>query len=248
MISRMCVWLALVSPVAWAQATSLASVDASASALETTTGVDITQQVAELMGVVGLADQARHISQAVLNEQQASLGDQYRVVNLVASQWSPQHLQQLWQQAMPALADDQAQQLLRQLQQLAWQQAKQRERQAIHEQGSAEYQDYVGRLRLQSPPAERLALINELNQAMHFSELMILTRTSVYQQLQQVLPQWQAPEAWQQGVKQQVREFLLYTHRRTPNEQLQELTRLYQQPQLQQWLQRFVAELPQVSG
>lgn len=238
--------LLLAAPLSWSDTQDLALLDANTSS--TVNPVSVRQHVAELMGVVGLSDQARHVSQAVLNAQQASLGHQYRVVNRVAALWSPQRVQQYWLDAAPNLSEQQALQLQQQLQRLPWQQAKQRELRAIEQQNSAEYEQYVQRLRQQNPPADRLALIDALNEAMHFSQLMIRTRASVYQQLQQELPDWQAPEQWQLGVRQQVREFLLFTHRRTPNEQLQGLVELYRQPLLQQWVQRFVQRLPEVNG
>lgn len=227
----------------------LALVDAEPSAAVMVIDETLLQQrVAELMGVVGLADQARHVSQAVLNAEQATLGQQYQLVNQVSANWAPQRLQQSWLAATPALSEQQRLDILQRLQSAGWQQARQRELAAIHEQGSPAYLDYVQRLRLQTPPAARLALIDELNEVMHFEQLMVRTRTDVYQQLQQVLPDWQPPQQWQLNVRQQVREFLLYTHRRTPNEQLQALVALYRQPQLQQWMTGFVNRLPAVNG
>jgi len=74
---------------------------------------------------------------------------------------------------------------------------------------------------------------------------MLQTRASVYAQLQAVLKDWQPEENWQQTLQTEVQEFLLYTYRRTPTDGIRELTSLYQDQSLQQWLAAVKQSLPQ---
>lgn len=200
--------------------------------------------ILDLSGLLGLSQQARHVAQQVLNEQQAPLGLQYRVVSRLAQHWSPT---QISEQLRQVLADEEPawQALQEALEQPRMTRARQLEQQAIQAQASDDYRAYIARLRAQPPMQERQQLIAELDRAMHFSALMQRTRQGVYPHLQAVLSDWQPEANWPQQLQQQVHEFLLYVHRRTSNEELQALIIEYRQAPLQQWLQAVQRQLPQ---
>lgn len=201
------------------------------------------QDILALSGLLGLSQQARQVAQSVLNDQQAALGQQYRVVGRVTQQWAPSLLHERLLAAISHDTDEQLAQLYDALQQPRMVRARALEQQAIQEQTTESYQAYLMRLRAQPPMQERLQLIAELDRAMHFSAMMQRTRQGVYPHLQAVLRGWQPEANWSQALQQQVREFLLYVHRQTPNEEIQLLIAEYQQAPLQQWLQAVQRQL-----
>lgn len=207
--------------------------------------LQLSQNIVELSGLTGLSQQARNLAQQALNDQQAQLGYQYQVASLVAQFWNPQLLQQQMQQALEKASDDELQALQQLLNDGRLQDARAKESSAVNDQGSEAFQAYVNKLRSQPPAPSRLAVVSELDKAMHFSDFMLQTRASVYAQLQAVLKDWQPEENWQQTLQTEVQEFLLYTYRRTPNDGIRELTSLYQDQSLQQWLAAVKQALPQ---
>merc|ERR1712000_555919 len=52
------------------------------------------ENIVRISGLTGLSEQARNIAQQVLNEQAAPIGQQFDVVDRLASQWAPTVLQQ----------------------------------------------------------------------------------------------------------------------------------------------------------
>lgn len=212
---------------------------------EQETWLEYQNNILELSGLLGLSQQARQVTQTVLNDQQAPLGQQYRVISRVTQQWAPALLQQRLLAVLPADDDEQLSQLQQALEQPRMMRARQLEQEAIKAQGSDEYRAYISRLRAQPPVQERQQLIAELDQAMHFSALMQRTRQGVYPHLQAVLKDWQPEINWPQTLQQQVYEFLLYVHRQTSNEELQALIAEYRQAPLQRWLQAVQRQLQQ---
>lgn len=194
------------------------------------------QDIIRISGLTGLAEQARNLAQQVLNEQNAPVGQQYDVVDRLAPHWSPVVLESEFGNVLTGLSDNDRTQLETLLAGQLLSGLREKEQEAISHQGSAAYQSYVQRLRAQPPAPARVALIHDLDQAMQFSALMSLTRSQVYPQLQAVLRNWQPPADWQSDLNRQVQEFLLYVHRTTPNNELQQLIDAYRQPVMQQWL------------
>ncbi|WP_419812011.1 hypothetical protein [Bacterioplanoides sp.] len=194
-------------------------------------------RVIELSGLTGLSLQARHLAQRELNKQQAALGFQYQVAGRVTQLWSPVQLTERLKQPLQSLTQQQLQQLIKTLNSQVMRQARSKENAAVAGQDSAEFLAYVEKLRAQPPSVGRLKTISDLDQAMHFSDLILQTRASVYAQLQAVLKNWQPPANWQTQLQAEAQEFLLYTYRRTPNDGIAALTRAYQQPALKAWLQ-----------
>lgn len=205
----------------------------------------LRSDIVQLSGLAGLSQQARNLAQQTLNEQQAQLGYQYQVASRVAQFWNPQLIEGQLQQALESASDEDLAALQQLLNDARLQDARAKESSAVSDQGSTEFQAYVQKLRAQPPGAARLALVQELDKAMRFSEFMLLTRASVYAQLEAVLKGWKPAEDWQQTLQNEVQEFLLYTYRRTPNDGIRELTSLYQNQALQQWLAAVKQSLPQ---
>ena len=205
----------------------------------------LRRDIVQLSGLAGLSQQARNLAQQTLNEQQAQLGYQYQVASRVAQFWNPQLIEGQLQQALESASDEDLAALQQLLNDARLQDARAKESSAVSDQGSAEFQAYVQKLRAQPPGAARLALVQELDKAMRFSEFMLLTRASVYAQLEAVLKGWKPAEDWQQTLQNEVQEFLLYTYRRTPNDGIRKLTSLYQNQALQQWLAAVKQSLPQ---
>lgn len=197
----------------------------------------LADSIVQLSGLTGLSLQARNLAQQVLNEEQAALGFQYQVASRVSSLWSPEPLTRVLKEALQPLDETSRQTLLEALNHQLMQQAREKENSAVVDQDTKGFLAYVQKLRRQPPAASRLQVITELDQAMHFSKLLMNTRASVFAQLQAVLQGWQPPANWQQTMRNESREFLLYTYRRTPNDGIQALTRLYRDAALQQWLQ-----------
>jgi len=199
----------------------------------------LAQQVRDIIlvsGLTGLGEQARNVAQQILLEQNALIGQQYDVVDRLSGHWSPVALEQRLDGIVMAMDELQRDELLTLLSDQSLTRARQKEQSAIVDQSSESYQTYIQRLRAQPPGAARVALIAELDRAMQFSSLLVLTRQQVYPQLQAVLTEWQPPEQWQEGVRQSVQEFLLYVHRTTPNTELQKLIGLYRTPVMEGWL------------
>lgn len=193
--------------------------------------------IVDMSGLTGLGLQARNLAQQVLNDTGAPLGKQYEVVDVIAPRWAPGQLQQQLSASLEQYDAGQLQTLLQTFGHQRLLNARAKEQDAIRQQGSAAYQDYIQRLRLQPPPADRLQRIQELDSAMQFSALLEQTRAAVYPQLQAVLREWQPPADWQTQLHSDVTEFLLYVHRSTPNQDLERLTELYRNDALQGWLQ-----------
>ena len=205
----------------------------------------LRQDIVQLSGLTGLSLQARNLAQQALNDQQAALGYQYQVASRVAQLWNPQLIEGQLQQALASASDDSLLALQQLLNDARLQDARVKESSAVSDQGSEAFQAYVQKLRTQPPAPARLAVLQELDNAMRFSDFMLLTRTSVYAQLEAVLKDWQPAENWQQTLQNEIQEFLLYTYRSTPNDGIRELISLYQNQTLQQWLAAVKQSLPQ---
>lgn len=193
--------------------------------------------IIDMSGLTGLGIQARHVAQQILNDTNAPLGQQYDVVDRIAPRWAPEPLQHRLSQLLQGYDEAQRQQLLSALNSRVLSQARSKEQSAVQQQNSPAYQDYIARLRQQQPAAERLQMIQELDNAMLFSGLLIQTRAAVYPELQAVLRGWKPAENWQEAVRRDALEFLLYTYRSTPNHELQKLASAWREPLLQDWLQ-----------
>lgn len=201
-------------------------------------------QLLEKSGLTGLSYQARHIAQQAMNDTAAPLNKQYEVVEAIAPLWGVKRIEEIVTNIAEQMTSQQQQTLLQIFDSPVLLQAREKELEALAEQGSASYKSYAQQLR-QEPPAEaRLAMIAQLDKAMHFSVLLQRTRLSVYSELEQTLPQWETPADWQQTLEQQALEFLFYVHRTTPNSTLKRLVQSYQTPQMQQWLQQIEQQLP----
>lgn len=193
--------------------------------------------IIDMSGLTGLGIQARHVAQQILNDTNAPLGQQYDVVDRIAPVWAPEQLQQRLSALLQGYDEAQRQQLLSTLNSRVILQARSKEQSAVQQQDSPAYQDYIARLRQQQPAAERLRMIQELDTAMLFSGFLIQTRAAVYPELQAVLRSWKPSENWQDTVRRDALEFLLYTYRSTPNHELQKLASAWREPLLQDWLQ-----------
>lgn len=193
--------------------------------------------IVDASGLTGLGMQARHVAQQILNDTNASLGQQYDVVDRIAPVWAPESLQQRLGRLLQGYNEQQRQQLLSILSSRPLLDARTKEQSAVQQQDSQAYLEYVTRLRQQQPAEERLRMIQELDNAMQFSGLLIQTRAAVYPQLQAVLRSWKPADNWQDTVRREVHEFLLYTYRSTPNHELQQLAEAWREPLLQDWLQ-----------
>lgn len=206
-----------------------------------------TTEIIEKSGLTGLSYQARNLAQQALNDSQAPLGTQLAVVSTIAPIWGPQPLQQVWQSSLAGYSQQQRTELLRVLDSPALLRARNKEQQAINEQDSAAYQHYLDQLQSTPPLASRYELIRQLDNSMHFSALLKITRSSVSQQLTEALPDWQLAEDWQSQLQQSTLDFLFYVHRSTSNAELQRLINIYQTPILQTWLQQIEHQLAQQS-
>lgn len=205
---------------------------------------ELVGQVIDLSGLLGLTQQARNLAQQTLNDQQAPLGHQYQVASLVAANWSPEVFTEQLSSALASADEEQLQALQKTLSDTRLRSAREKENSAVADQQGDEFSRYVNKLRAQPPGASRLQVIEQLDQAMQFSQFMRMTRASVYTQLQAVLKGWKPAENWQDELDTEVREFLLYTYRRTPNKELKDLISLYKDQGLQQWLAAVRKTLP----
>lgn len=208
---------------------------------------DIVQQelhlVVELSGITGLGLQARNLAQQALNSADVSIGQQYDVVDRVASKWAPQHLQNMLEAILAKGGDEQRKSLLVAFHDEHVTHAREKELAAIQEQSAAAYRDYVQRLRQQPPSAERIRRIQELDQAMYFSAYMLKVREQVYPQIKAVLNGFHTPDNWEQKLRADITEFLLYVHRTTSNDELQRITDVYRDVQVQAFLSAAYAQL-----
>lgn len=194
-------------------------------------------------GLLGLSDQIRNLAVATLNQQQAPLGHQYQLAGILAERFQPA----LWSGRLAqSLTKLETPSLLLMQQVLAderLQQGRAKEQQALADQQSDEFQQYVLRLRQQPPAAYRLQALSQLDQAMGFSTLLIASHEQVHEALAQVIKDWQPEENWQAQLQARVQEFLLYAYRTTPNGAIDEQASLYQQSDLQQWLSSVPAQM-----
>lgn len=197
----------------------------------------LREEIVQLSGLAGLSLQARNLAQQELNRQQAALGFQYQVATRVAGLWSPQRLTERLVQPLMSYDQGQLQQLVSILNSDLMQLARGKETAAVNSQGSPDFMNYVEKLRSQPASTTRLTAVSDLDQAMHFSDMLLKTRASVYLQLQAVIKDWQPPLEWQQRLRTEVQEFLLYTYRHTPTSEVNLLIQEYQQPPIQLWLQ-----------
>lgn len=195
-------------------------------------------EIIDLSGLTGLSLQARNLAQQALNEAQAPIGKQYEVVGVIAAVWSPEKLQQQFKLILANYDDIELDRLATTLRSQSFLQARQKEERAVAEQSSQSYVYYMQRLQSETVAAGRMRYINELDDAMQFSAMLVQTREAVYAELAQNLSDWQPEELWQQNLRNDVTGFLLYVHRDTSNEELHRLAQAYQQPQLQAWLQQ----------
>lgn len=209
--------------------------------------VDIVQQevhlVVELSGITGLGLQARNLAQQALNNAEVTIGQQYDVVDRVSAKWSPHYLQTKLEAILAKGGDEQRKSLLVAFHDEHVAQAREKELEAIQEQNSSAYRDYIQRLRQQPPSAERIRRIQELDQAMYFSAYMLKVREQVYPQIKAVLSGFNAPENWEQTLRSDITEFLLYVHRTTSNDELQRITDVYRDVQVQAFLSEAYAQL-----
>lgn len=195
--------------------------------------------IIDLSGLTGLSYQARNIAQKALNESSVSMAKQYEVVDAVSSNWSPAILNQRLTELLEHYDDQQLELLSQALSNTKLNQARAKERQAITEQSSGAYQDYVQFLRDNTLAQGRMDAIHQLDQAMQFSALLIQARASVYADIQKSLKDWQPAPNWQQELNQRAIEFLLYVYRSSSNADILRLAGLYQEQELQNLLQQF---------
>ena len=195
------------------------------------------ENIVRISGLTGLSEQARNIAQQVLNEQAAPIGQQFDVVDRLASQWAPTVLQQNLISVLTAkLNKTQRDRLEQTLDSNTLKDGRSKELQAIAQQSGPAYNSYIQRLRANPVGGARLELIRKLDQAMQFSALLKATREQVYPQLEAVISDWKPPQDWQAGLEQDVLEFLFYVHRSTPNNDLERIIQLYTRPEMQLWL------------
>ncbi|MBQ0779714.1 MAG: hypothetical protein KBT79_02810 [Thalassolituus oleivorans] len=205
--------------------------------------IDLAGDAIRLSGLNGLAEQVRNVAQQVLNLRAVPIGRQYDVAGSLAQRWAPLNVQRVLRSEFDSLNDVQQQDILTALEAPSVERARTLELEAIASQSSAEFRDYMSRLRTQAPAASRLALIEQLDNVQHFSSMMVLARNAAYPVLQEHLKDWQPTAGWAVKTQTQTREFLFYVHRHTSNEQLRELITQWQAPALQQWLQQLEPKL-----
>lgn len=195
-------------------------------------------EIIDLSGLTGLSLQARNLAQQALNEAAAPIGKQYEVVGAIAKVWSPEKLQQQFEQILVGYNSRQLERLAHTLNSQHLLLAREKEQRAVTEQNSDNYAHYMQRLSNENVSATRMGYIQTLDDAMQFSAMLLQTRQSVYDELENNLKDWHPQEQWQQKLRDDVTGFLLYVHRDTSNQELERLSQLYQQPQLQAWLQQ----------
>ncbi|HUH57126.1 MAG TPA: hypothetical protein VL020_01245 [Pseudomonadales bacterium] len=195
-------------------------------------------EIIDLSGLTGLSLQARHLAQQALNETAAPLGKQYEVVGAIAAVWAPDKLQKEFEKILNGYSSAQLEQLTVALRSQHLLLAREKEHRAVSEQNSESYERYMQRINTNKVSEGRMSYIRDLDSAMQFSAMLLQTRQSVYAELQQNLGGWQPQEQWQQSLRNDVNGFLLYVHRDTSNEELQRLSQVYKQPQLQTWLKQ----------
>lgn len=201
-------------------------------------------QIIEKSGLTGLSYQARNLAQQAINDSQAPLGTQLNIVATISPSWGPEPLQQAWINTLENYSPDQRSELLRLLESPALARARSKEQQAIEEQESDAYQQYLQQLQAVPPTTARADLMRQLDDNMRFSALLKTTRQSIYTQLQELLSDWQVPADWQEKLQQDSLDFLFYVHRGTSNAELQRLVGIYQTPLMQTWLKQVERELP----
>ena len=195
-------------------------------------------EIIDLSGLTGLSLQARHLAQQALNETAAPLGKQYEVVGAIAAVWAADKLQKQFEKILNGYSSAQLEQLTVVLRSQHLLLAREKEHRAVSEQNSESYERYMQRINTNKVSEGRMSYIRDLDSAMQFSAMLLQTRQSVYAELQQNLGGWQPQEQWQQSLRNDVNGFLLYVHRDTSNEELQRLSQVYKQPQLQTWLKQ----------
>jgi|AZIK01.1.fsa_nt_gi hypothetical protein len=205
--------------------------------------IDLAGDAIRLSGLNGLAEQVRHVTQQVLNLRSVPIGRQYDVAGGLALRWTPLNVQRILRSEFDSLSDEQQQEILAALAAPSVERARTLELEAIASQNSADFRDYMARLRTQAPALSRSDLITQLDEVQHFSSMMVLARKVAYPVLQKHLSDWQPEANWAEKTQTQTREFLFYVHRHTSNEQLRELIAQWQTPGLQHWLQQSESKL-----
>lgn len=206
------------------------------------------QQIQDIIsdsGLLGLGAQVRFLTQQALSQSGANLGKQQQLVEQLAPLWAPKPLAERLTLSLTRLPVAQQQAIWQSLTAPLMQSARQKEQQAVKEQHSDEYLSYKRLLHQQPPPPQRFQLVQELNDAMHFSSMMLAVRETLYGRLQAQLPTWQPAANWQQKLATDSLDFLLYAYRSTPDDELVKLTILYQEPELQAWFDQLRTQLLQ---
>lgn len=205
--------------------------------------IDLAGDAIRLSGLNGLAEQVRNVAQQVLNLRAVPIGRQYDVAGSLAQRWAPLNVQRVLRSEFEVLSDLHQQEILTALAAPSVERARTLELEAIASQSSAEFRDYMSRLRGQAPAVSRSDLISQLDEAQHFSSMMVLARNAAYPVLREHLKDWQPAANWAANTQTQTREFLFYVHRHTSNEQLRELITQWQTPALQRWLRQLEPKL-----
>lgn len=246
------------SPLSWAESVAMpviieelsqeqVSEDAlSSSEVEVVSAETLQANIIKQSGLIGLSFQARHVAQAIMNAQALPLGHQYRVASAVSAAWSPAQWQQHLQHSLADFTLDELMELEQLLSSDVLLESRQREEQAVSEQESTAFADYMRKLQRRQVVAGRQQVMSELNNMMRFSRLMAAARQTVYRALHDVVTDWQAPSDWPQQLEQQALNFLMYAHRSVPSPDLMLVIEAYQTPVMQRWMTNLVAESPPI--
>lgn len=204
---------------------------------------ELEQQIIDASGLLSLSQQVKYTAQRLINQssQQAETGgainhaQHFAIAKSLANRWT----EEVWQQRLLAVIDgypERVQQvILSQLQQPALRASQRKEKAAIGVQHSAEYQRYMNKLRQQPPAASRWTLVENIDKASGFSQMIIQVREAVIAEIGSQVKAWKAPISWQNDARREVVEFLFYAYRTTSNPELQQVIRGFQQPELSQF-------------
>lgn len=179
--------------------------------------------------MLGVSDQVRTAAEA---HGQASAD----VLLTALSGWSPRVLNKRFSDVLAGYSEPLKASVLATLSNERLTIAREAEATALAEQGSDLYRLYQQRLLSHPPGALRQQRIDELDQAMQFSQWVVAARRAV------AIAQGRSFD--EQQVRRETRGFLFYAYRYTDNERLTELAVLWRENAVQQWLNDAGAALP----
>lgn len=202
---------------------------------------ELEHQIIAATGFLSLSQQVKYSAQRLIQQSSAQAGSggieikhaqHFAIAKNLAKQWA----QDVWQQRLLDLIDARSeaeqQLILKQLANPMLQAAQYKEKQAIGAQHTDKYQRYMSKLRQQPPSASRWKLVENIDKASGFSQMIIQVRETVIKEISQQVKGWNAPKHWQDDARKEVVEFLFYAYRTTPNSELEQIVRSFKQYEL----------------